>query len=614
MATLSDLMIRVGIDTDRVRKGADKILGPLDKAFGQLDKVAGKAITTMTGLSGVAPLAAGAAGGVVALGASFAAAGAAAGVFGAVLGDTISDVSENATKYEDLTEKIRLYGRQAELAAKFGQEAGKYDDKRNKALLELEARLSLLPPAERAATMEFIEMKNAWADFKDDNKPATFALLSRGYDLIGKTVGKLQPLYDIGARAAGRLIDRMTGLVDGGFIERLVARAGPALDSLTSILLNLGTVFGNVFGKMGDAQGQAMLDWIERLTGKWAAWATSSDQDTGINRFVEYMTTNGPRLVTILGNLATAAGNIALALAPFAPITVAIASALSDLIAAVPPDVITAIVAGFVAWSAALKVYAMYQAIATAAQWAQNAAMFAWPGTWIILGIMALIAVIVLIATKTTWFQDIWESVWNFLKGVGRWFAGPFADFFVNAYNKIINGLTSMKNGAVQRINAVKAIFTSLWNNWRDNVVKILAKAASLVSYFQRMPGRVAGALGRMFSGLWSGFRGAVNRIIGGWNRLQFTIGGGSFAGISIPSVSFGTPDIPYLAQGGIVTDPTLAMIGEGGQDEAVIPLDRMPELAGRDDPQVIVQIVPGGEMEFRRWIRKSFRVKGELA
>ena len=33
-------------------------------------------------------------------------------------------------------------------------------------------------------------------------------------------------------------------------------------------------------------------------------------------------------------------------------------------------------------------------------------------------------------------------------------------------------------------------------------------------------------------------------------------------------------PDIPLLASGGIVTDPTLAMVGEAGP-EAVIPLDR---------------------------------------
>jgi hypothetical protein len=40
----------------------------------------------------------------------------------------------------------------------------------------------------------------------------------------------------------------------------------------------------------------------------------------------------------------------------------------------------------------------------------------------------------------------------------------------------------------------------------------------------------------------------------------------------------FDVPNIPMLAEGGIVTGPTLAMIGEGNNPEAVIPLSRMGE------------------------------------
>jgi hypothetical protein len=47
---------------------------------------------------------------------------------------------------------------------------------------------------------------------------------------------------------------------------------------------------------------------------------------------------------------------------------------------------------------------------------------------------------------------------------------------------------------------------------------------------------------------------------------------------------TFGVPKIPMLADGGIVkasAGGTLALIGEGGQDEAVIPLDRMGSMGG---------------------------------
>jgi SLT domain-containing protein len=38
---------------------------------------------------------------------------------------------------------------------------------------------------------------------------------------------------------------------------------------------------------------------------------------------------------------------------------------------------------------------------------------------------------------------------------------------------------------------------------------------------------------------------------------------------------------VPGMAEGGIVTSPTLAMIGEGGQSEAVIPLDKLGKMGG---------------------------------
>ena len=48
---------------------------------------------------------------------------------------------------------------------------------------------------------------------------------------------------------------------------------------------------------------------------------------------------------------------------------------------------------------------------------------------------------------------------------------------------------------------------------------------------------------------------------------------------------------VPGLASGGIVTQPTLAMIGEGRQSEAVIPLDQLGGMLGRREQTIIVQL-----------------------
>lgn len=71
-------------------------------------------------------------------------------------------------------------------------------------------------------------------------------------------------------------------------------------------------------------------------------------------------------------------------------------------------------------------------------------------------------------------------------------------------------------------------------------------------------------------------YKAIFNGIATAWNN---TVGKLSFRAPDwVPFLGgkgFDVPDIPMLATGGIVTRPTLAMIGEGGP-EAVVPLDRM--------------------------------------
>jgi len=75
------------------------------------------------------------------------------------------------------------------------------------------------------------------------------------------------------------------------------------------------------------------------------------------------------------------------------------------------------------------------------------------------------------------------------------------------------------------------------------------------------------------FTGVFNIYKSLFNGIAKLWNS---TVGKLSFNIPSwVPSIGgkgFSVPNIPYLAEGGIVTGPTLAMIGERGP-EAVIPL-----------------------------------------
>lgn len=277
--------------------------------------------------------------------------------------------------------------------------------------------------------------------------------------------------------------------------------------------------------------------------------------------------------------------------------------------------------------------------IVVAAQWAWNAALALSPVTWIIIGIIALIAVIVLVATKTKFFQTIWGAVWGFLKAVGAWFAGPFVDFFVGAWQKIWGFLKAV--GAwfagpfagffVSLWNKIKAFAAGVWyavqlyfGFWKGLFTKVIGwgvaavnflvnKFNSFVSFIRGIPGKISSKLASMWDGLKAGFRVAINYVIGKWNSLHFTIPSFSILGKSFGGGTIGVPKIPQLAAGGIVPATPggmLVNVGEGGQDEVVAPLSDLPDVGGDGGRPIVVQIVPGGEQEFRRWIRKSFRVK----
>ena len=77
-----------------------------------------------------------------------------------------------------------------------------------------------------------------------------------------------------------------------------------------------------------------------------------------------------------------------------------------------------------------------------------------------------------------------------------------------------------------------------------------------------------------MWGGIESAFRAVINAVIDLWNGLHFTLPKVDVLGVHIGGDTIGVPTIPHMASGGIVTSPTLALIGEAGP-EAVVPLGR---------------------------------------
>ncbi len=217
----------------------------------------------------------------------------------------------------------------------------------------------------------------------------------------------------------------------------------------------------------------------------------------------------------------------------------------------------------------AIKVYANWtkitaaaQAVWNVAQWAWNAAATANPIGLIVVAIAALVAGIVWVATKTTFFQDLWTAAWGGIQAgasaVANWFTVTVPAKFSAAWSAIAGGASSAVGWIVGGFNNVVGFVTGL-------------------------PGRIGSAASGMWDGIKNSFRGVINWIVRGWNGIHLTLpsidthipGIGKVGGFTLR-----VPQMPYLAKGGVAVGPTVAMLGEAGVSEAVLPFDRATEFA----------------------------------
>lgn len=121
---------------------------------------------------------------------------------------------------------------------------------------------------------------------------------------------------------------------------------------------------------------------------------------------------------------------------------------------------------------------------------------------------------------------------WDWLSGKADEFAHNLASFFTRS------------------IDAIRAGWDNFWHN-----------SAAVVT--------------NAWNGIKSGIEGGINWVIDKINGLLSKVNSATSAinrlpGVEIPQIG----EIPALAKGGIVTKPTLALIGEAGP-EAVVPLSR---------------------------------------
>ena len=173
---------------------------------------------------------------------------------------------------------------------------------------------------------------------------------------------------------------------------------------------------------------------------------------------------------------------------------------------------------------------------------------------------------------------NIFVGIWN---GICQTFSG-FGNFFGGIWNTLTQGATNAWNGVKQVFSNVANFFGNIFGNAWENVKNVFSSGGKIFDGIKE--------------GIVSSFKTVVNGIIKGINKVVAVPFKGlntvldKIQGIEIVGMKpfnflkwrAPIPQIPMLANGGLLTEPTLNIAGEKG-DEMVIPLSRQRRRRGLD-------------------------------
>lgn len=195
---------------------------------------------------------------------------------------------------------------------------------------------------------------------------------------------------------------------------------------------------------------------------------------------------------------------------------------------------------------------------------------------------MAITAIATLVLAGIYLYKN-WDEVkaklvelWTAFEEKFPGLAATMKNIYEGSIKPTIDGIKTTFQGLISFISGV---FSGDWAKaWEG------AKT-SFSGCFQALPEFAKGPLNLVIS--------LANKAIAGLNSL------GSFTvpdwvpGVGGKSMGINIPQIPMLASGGIATGPSLAMVGEGREPEAILPLSRLGGMMGAGGPSISVNFSP---------------------
>lgn len=369
----------------------------------------------------------------------------------------------------------------------------------------------------------FNDVEKAGTSDKFTKMATEYKTVDQAMDGLRETaVNKLQPAFDMISQVGIGAISGISDSLDGINIDGLVTAMLPGF--------------------------QALADAASNLVQQAIAWAQTADWESIGNSIADAITNivNGISSFDWGGFFSIIGDGIGL----FVDGLSLIIDNVGDIRGLA--DVIVAVAVAFGVLNAVLTVYNTVMAV-------QSAIMMANPTTWIILGIVAAIAALILIiknwGTITETIATVWEKVKDAV--INTW--NNIYSMFVGIFTAILNNpvVQLIVNFVTTEFNIMKNLITGIWNGIKDiaagaweyikNVVlgPVLLLCDLVTGNFTKLKedaSKIFSNLGNALSTIWNGISGIASSI---WTAIKEHIG--NTVGRMVDGVKFAIQKIPGI-------------------------------------------------------------------
>jgi hypothetical protein len=462
-------------------------------------------------------------------------------------------------------------------------------------------------------------MQQAWARFKDATRDVTTGVMAKAFDLIATVLPKLVPVSNAAGQAIGGLIDDLSNWTkSAGFndVIKWLKTSGPAA------ITHFGHAIGNVVDGLGGilknfvGPGDHAAASLERLTKRFADWGHSKGVSDSVDKFLKYVSANGPKISSAMQSLADILPKLASAAGSLGSANLTAISMFLNLLASMPQGVFDVVVKGLFgiavaskAVSLALGIQAIVEGVTVAITLLGEAclltriqlyalaiseAVAAAPFTAIAIGIGLLIAGLVLAYNKVGWFHKAVDVAFHGIASVAlaafNFIKSHWALLFTILTGPVGLAVVAIVKNFDKVIAAVKVVGKAaigLWNNAFQPALQFIVKG---IGVLVDIWGHMLSALGHVPGFGWAKEAGAalqsaadkayalannINKIpshktstivVNTIHNVVHTTGG------HVPAFAKGTSSAP----GG------MALVGESGPELVSLPRGSRVDTASR--------------------------------